>query len=154
MSLKSQNLCMTDAGPCPYVLTNQEVQRIRIYHPQPSSTMHLYRRYERVWAPPQSKHVDVYTQCTCAMKTSPTTQANKVTFITSNFRIHEYIISPRKKRSTNKNAGEKKIKICLQPNRIDLKSNNSVSDPCRSWIRVRWSPFIQVCQGLFRLVYC
>lgn len=161
MSSKSQNWCTTDAVPFPYVLTNQELQHIRIFLPQPSSAMHLYRRYERVDCgasfiptPLIKTHARIYAMHLYhENKPDNTSQQSHIHYIPfQNTWIHYF--PSQEEINKQKRRGKKKIKICLQPNRIDLKSKNSVSDPRRSWIRVRWSPFIQVCQGLFRLVYC
>lgn len=117
--------------------------------------------------PPLPPPTSIHNANIHAERASPWKQAkrrrgqNKVTFITSDFGIHEYITPPNthtpareiNKQNTVQIKKKRKKKICLQPNRIDLKSDTRSRFPAACWIRVRRSPFIRVCQGLFRLVY-
>ncbi len=72
------------------------------------------------FVPPHPTTLNTHTHFT--IKTSPTTHANTVTFITSDFRIHEYLISLAEKLS-KQNAKKSAYNQC-NLNRIDLNSNN------------------------------
>ena len=100
--------------------------------------------------PPLSPNPTTNTHFT--IKSSPTTQVNTVTFITtSDFRIHEYMINLTEKLN-KQNARKKSAYDQCNLNRIDLNSNNPPRFPTAAefaCIGLHLFEGVRACSALF-----